>query len=58
LDTRSRIQSDSDGLFDRRTRPIGTIEKKRFGGRKRRLGQKTRARASMRLRCVHQKRMA
>ena len=54
----SNIKRDSDGLLDGRIRPIGTMEKKRLGREKWRLGQKPRAGAMMRLSCMHQERMA
>lgn len=54
----SNIERDSDGLLDRRVRPICSIEKKRLGREKRWLREKPRVGAVMLLSCMHQERVA
>ena len=47
------LQSDPDGLLDRRIRPIRALEKKRPSRHKRWLCEKARAGAAMQLSCMH-----
>jgi len=52
------LQSDPDGLLDRRVHPVRAVEKKRPSRHKRWLCEKARAGTAMLLSRMHQKRMA